>query len=173
MKIRKGIVLMIDETTLNNILQKAINLTRECNIPISSNINPHISISKAETYWGICRYKNGLYSISVSSRLLETQDIKEVYNTIIHEVLHTCKGCGNHGPLWKKYADIINQKYDLNIKRSTSYLEKGAPEPNYKYIVKCSNPGCMKVYKRKNKSSIIKHPEKYACGICNSPLTHA
>ena len=29
--------------------------------------------------------------------------------TIIHEILHSCEKCMNHGPEWKKLAELVNK----------------------------------------------------------------
>lgn len=75
--------------------------------------------TRAKSRWGQCKiiknahnWENQTFSININSRLLE-DDIKDerVISVIIHEILHTCKGCFNHGENWKRYADLINDCY--------------------------------------------------------------
>ena len=75
-------------------------------------------------------------------------DDDALMNTLIHEYLHTCPKCMNHGKIWQKYARKINEKYHYNIKRTTSSAEKGIKEETEKpkYIVTC--PHCGKVHDR-------------------------
>ena len=56
--------------------------------------------SRAKTRWGLCRMKrDGSFEIEIASRLLEDDKISETAckETIIHEILHTCPNCWNHG----------------------------------------------------------------------------
>ena len=54
--------------------------------------------TRAKKRWGQCRAVPGGYSINISSVLLdERNDEKGLKETIHHELLHSCKGCMNHG----------------------------------------------------------------------------
>lgn len=114
--------------------------------------------------WDECRY-----SINISSCLLE-DDLPDdgVKNTIIHEILHSCEGCMNHGERWKQKADYINIKLGYNIKRTSSCEEKGLSReiqvPNYKFMYKCKN--CGKTVGRMRKSKFTESYNRYRCGAC-------
>lgn len=120
--------------------------------------------------WGQCRFyrTKGTFKISISSKLLnENAPDMGLLNTVVHELLHTCKGCQNHGNLWKRYADKVNAEFNLGVKRCNSSEEKGLPntceynpEP-VRYFLKC--PACGHVYKRKRICYPVKHPEKCGC----------
>lgn len=106
---------------VNKLLLKVIHQANKINIPISKNIDLNVDINKrAKTRFGACR-KNIIanqehFQIEVGSALSICDDIivKEV---LAHEILHTCYNCQNHGPLWKKYAKAMNDKYGYNISR--------------------------------------------------------
>lgn len=159
-------------------MRNLIELANECMVELDE-----IGIQYAETIyweintrakkrWGLCKYNsNGSYTISISSRLLaDDVAVDGAINTIIHELLHTCKGCMNHGENWKREANKVNRAYGYNIKRCSSAEEKGV-EPiesmpkAIKHQFRCKE--CGKVYSRMKESNFTKHWEHYRCGCCN------
>ena len=99
-------------------------------------------------------------------------------NTIIHELLHTCKGCMKHTGEWKQLAEKVNRYYGYNIKRCDSADEKGISEEQkekiqkertatrkVKYIFKCTC--CGQKVERCRESKFTKYPELYRCAVCH------
>ncbi len=130
---------------------------------------------RAKTRWGLCKQNpDKTFEIQIAERLLSDDRISEksCKETIIHEILHTCKGCMKHTGKWKYYADVINQVYGYNIKRITSGIEKGVE--NYqpsstmaiKYIFTCENCGAT-IY-RKRESKFTKNYKNYGCARCGA-----
>ena len=137
---------------------------------VRGNIYATIKVnSRFSKKWGVCRKRNGIYYIEVADRLLNADEIS-IKTTIIHEILHTVKGCMNHGPEWKRVADIMNRKYGYNIKRTTSEEEKGLEVDwdAFKYIVKCKKCGHTFGYTRKTKC--IQYISQYRCAACKGHL---
>ncbi len=134
--------------------------------------------TRAKRRWGLCKSRgNGMFEISISSRLLQDDlDDNVAKDTIIHELLHTVKGCVGHQYQWQMLAAKVNARYpQYTIKRTTSFAEKGIKETDYKprqytvqYRFKCL--GCGRIYERKKASKLVQHPEKYRCGRCGSRL---
>lgn len=158
----------------NELLQKGIEQVKSVGI-IPGKINPNVVInSKAASRFGLCsRKKNGKYDyeIQLNSILLEAgADEKAAMNTMIHEILHTCEGCMNHGPKWKSYAAIMNRKFGYNIDTCNSYEELGLKEPKGKYTLKCTNKKCGKTYEKNRKSKSVTNPNLYKCGECGSSI---
>lgn len=127
--------------------------------------------TRAKSRWGQCCKRDSVYYINISSRLLDDYvSDKATKTTIIHELLHTCKGCMNHGREWQKLADLVNDCYMYNVKRCTSDEEKGIKhiekEIEYKYIFKCQ--GCGQIIKRTKMSKFVKYYDLYSCGICKN-----
>ena len=123
---------------------------------------------RAKNRWGQCRMKNGNYTININSRLLE-DDIPEdkTMNTVLHELLHTVKGCMNHGYKWQSYAELINDCYSCySISRTTSSDYFGIEEEerlnNFKYTIRCEK--CGQVIHRYRKFNT----HRYSCGICHT-----
>ena len=127
--------------------------------------------TRAKKRWGLCTHNpDGSCTISISSRLLaDDVAVDGAINTIIHELLHTCKGGHGHGETWKRLADKVNRAYGYNIKRCSSAEEKGV-EPiedipqAIKYQFKCKD--CGQVYSRTRASKFTKNWQRYRCGCC-------
>ena len=128
---------------------------------------------RAKSRWGLCK-KIGIntFEIQIAERLLE-DEVSDMAckDTIVHEILHTCRGCHGHTGLWKTYADLMNRTYGYSIKRTTSSLEKGleelpTKEMAIKYVFRCKNCGAM-LY-RKKKSRFTEHYKYYGCGRCGA-----
>ena len=123
--------------------------------------------TRAKKRWGMCTEEGeGIYKIEISSKLLK-DDVEDIHakNTIIHEILHTCDGCLNHGKEWQRLANKVNNAYGYNIKRTTSYAEKGIERPTANYIVKC--PCCNAKWEYMRMTKTVQFPNKYQCSKCN------
>jgi len=132
--------------------------------------------TRATKRWGQCKKVPGGFTININATLLdERNDVEGLKNTIIHELLHSCDGCLNHGAEWKRLAAKVNSVYGYNIKRCSSASEKGIEEETRvinhiepKYIVKCTR--CGNTIKRQKKSKLIEHTSRYRCGRCHGEL---
>lgn len=125
--------------------------------------------TRAIKRWGQCRKRNGNYTISIASKLLEDSvDIKALETTVLHELLHTVNGCMNHGYNWQNVANKVNSRYGYNIKRTTSNEEKGIERTPYTYMVKCKD--CGREIGRYKMSNVIQRPQNYRCGSCGGKL---
>lgn len=81
------------------------NIGIKCGNVIKIDIN-----TRAKKRWGQCRKIGNNYIIEVNQILLrEDTDIDGLKNTIIHELLHTCKGCMKHTGEWKQLAEKVNR----------------------------------------------------------------
>ena len=110
-------------------------LAAECEAELRSlniqpgEINSWIVNTRAKNRWGQCkRYLPGLFNISISARLLQDSvSDQAAKNTIMHELLHTVKGCYGHKGKWKVLAMTVNRLLpQYTIKRTTSAEGKGA-----------------------------------------------
>lgn len=153
---------------LNKILLELIGMAKSIKIPVSDRIIPHVFLnSRRKTILGSCeRIKSGEYKIILSSVVLEGGE-DEVRAVIAHEILHSCRGCANHGKLWQKYAARLGEMIGCEIKRtalseSAEKLREAAP-----YILRCQS--CGQEIRRFRKSAVVKHPERYRCA-CGGKL---
>lgn len=138
-------------------------------IPICKNINLKVN-SRAKKRWGLCTLEcQDEYTIEISDRLLMDEVSEEAtFNTMIHELLHTCPDCMNHGKEWKHWANIINANTCYSIKRTTSCAEKGI-EPivkSPKYTVSCS--GCNKKWYYNRAGTVVKKINRCKCPYCRT-----
>ena len=133
---------------------------------------------RAHKRWGQCKEIPGGYEININADLLDERNSEQgLENTIIHELLHSCKGCMNHGENWTNLANIVNYELGYNIKRTSTAEEKGIKfetqakpqmESENEYILKCCCCGCE--IHRQRMSKAIKNPEQYRCGRCGGKL---
>ena len=153
--------------------EERVNLEK-IGIPISKDICPEIRFAKATSWYGMCeprRYHNGrMYKFRICfSEYHLASDEKSVRNTIIHELLHTCPDCLNHGPKWQKYAAVVNAKMSYDIKRcggdkesAAESLAKGREEKyGMGHLLECKKCGAQ--WKRTRHSNFTLHPERYTC----------
>lgn len=155
------------EERLKRITKDAIEKCKECNIPIDEKATVKIN-TRAKKRYGVCRKRNSKFIIEISYFLFESTDQK-IEQTVLHEFLHTCPVCFNHGRVWNNHAYTINKKYGFNIDRTNSREDMGLEaftNDDYKYILKCSNPECKNTIKRMKMSKTIKYYTRYRCGAC-------
>lgn len=151
--------------TLNadKLLQEGIKQVISAGIT-PGNINPNVKINtRAVKRFGQCKKVPDAkydYEIEINAKLLNVSKEK-LMNTLVHEILHTCKGCMNHGKTWKAYADKMNDKFGYDISRTTSYEKIGIERPASKYTVECQ--GCGVQIGRQQRSKLITQTHLYRC----------
>ena len=110
------------------------------------------------------------HKIEISKWVMELKD-NIIKNTIMHELIHCIPYCNNHGKEFKKYAKLINEKYNYDISRvgdRKKDFEKSDIEYNeikkYNYKIICN--GCKKEFYRQRLSKNFLR--KYRCAYCSS-----
>lgn len=158
---------MITQKELNEMLFKAMDEIETLGINVKRDeIIPEIRISNATTFFGICKHKPRGYEISISKYHLANPK-NAVYQTVVHEVLHTIEGCCSHDKKWQALANKVSRAYGYNISRlgtAKSGFSLNTPKSVYKYIFECKD--CGSQVKRQKKSKLVTHTENYKCGIC-------
>lgn len=153
----------------NQLLKKGIKQVIEAGIQ-PGHIHPEVILnSRAKTRFGVCRKTPGEYDfqIELNSELLKAKEEKAL-NTVVHEILHSVKGCMNHGAIWTNYANKMNRKFGYDISRTSTYEKLGLVRPKPKYLVQCQ--GCGVEVHRSRRSKLITHINDFACGTCNGKL---
>lgn len=145
----------------------------------------HVPYGKVETFtvntrarrWGQCKLEYGKYYISINATLLDERNSEDgLINTLLHELLHTCPGCMNHGPKWKFYGEQVRRIYGYNIKRTSSEEDKevttgnlNIKESEYKYYIYCEKCGEL-IERKKRKCSTTEAPWRYQHIGCGGKL---
>ena len=150
------------QTQLNSLLACVMEQAKQAGIPLSPRISPIVTINRrAKTRFGCCRTKNGVHTIEIAAALLSGEE-RFIRQTLAHEVLHTCPGCANHGPLWKSYAARMNALYGYDIRRTDSHEQLGLSDDRpVRWLVVCRS--CGKELPRMKRSALVEHPERYRC----------
>lgn len=155
---------------LNMIYEWAMDIIEKCDIEIGTITNVTIN-TRAKKRWGQCKYNRSTntYTININGDILaDDVPFKPVLETMIHEILHTCKGCFNHGAEWKRMAEIVKRETGYNVTRCTGAETFGIHrEPKHKegkYVLVCEK--CGKKITRERMSNFVKHPEWYSHKGC-------
>lgn len=111
------------------------NIGIKCGNVIKIDVN-----TRSKKRWGQCQKIGNNYIIEVNQILLrEDTDIDGLKNTIIHELLHTCKGCMKHTGEWKQLAEAVKRLKDVekaNLQNTRNYIDVPCVMENLKEYFK-------------------------------------
>ena len=109
----------------DGLLLRVMEQARALKIPFSPRIEPGVKINtRAVTRFGCCKLRKGTYSIEVARTVAEGPE-KSCLEVLAHELLHTCRGCRDHGERWREYAGRMNRAYGYDIRRVTTNASLG------------------------------------------------
>ena len=152
---KKSVEILFEETK-----KEALNI----GLPICTNLTLSVN-NKPKKRFGRCtKLSDTNYHIEISGITLtgHEQGIKAI---IMHELIHTCKNCMNHGSNFKKYAELVNSKTNYGISRTSSMdslgVDKNELRKNSKWLITCKDCG-KEIYKQRT-SGVIKYPKNYSC----------
>ncbi len=153
---------------LDRLMAALLVQLRDLQVPVSPQILPQVQVNtRAKRRLGCCRFQEETYTIEVSAGILQSPDLLK--ETLLHELLHTCPGCRNHGPLWKSYAAVVNQALGTSIQRTVKVEEAFSPlrREEVKYVLRCQS--CGREIKRLRMCKVVKAPWRYRC-LCGGKL---
>ena len=147
-------------------------------IPVSSHIMRCSVNTRLRKAMGRCIKKTNMlgvcYEIEIAGCMVaDGVDDMEIRDTIMHELIHTCPGCWDHGNVFHHFADIVNRKYGYHVDTYADREQLEAAgvvikDPGYKYMLKCNV--CGHEFKRKRWSDVLRYPELYHCA-CGGGLS--
>ena len=119
---------------------------------------------RSRSRWGCCKKDGNGFIIEISDRLVR-DDVpdKSAETTMLHELIHTCKNCFNHGAEWKRIVNKVNVAYGYSIERAATADKRGVviEDSDYRYIITCKSCGAKAT--RMRASNLTRHPERYRC----------
>lgn len=156
---------------------------RSVGIPVSKDIEPEIELCKARTFYAQCcrkneKHPNYKYYIRFSEYFLYCENENYIRETLMHEALHTCPSCMNHGKEWQKWVKKANDKFGYHISRISTYedfslrkqAEKVRPRAasgtsiRHGYLIECSR--CGAGWARTRRSRVTENIGKCKCPYC-------
>ena len=141
----------------------------ELGLPLSREIDPQPVINtRAKRRLGCCVRREGQFTIQVSQSILGDPQLLRA--TLVHELLHTCYGCQNHGKRWKAYAQTAGEALGLSITRTVKAEGESQPlrREEMKYFLRCEQ--CGAVIGRYRMCKLVKYPWRYRCAACGGKL---
>lgn len=129
---------------------------------------------------GLCKDKgNNFFTIKINESFLRSAEPQSIHDTIMHEVIHTCKGCYNHGPEWHRVGNLVSKKFGFTITRtyndsSYSQFMRNKKATRIRYQIGCPNCGIIKECYSPTKVFLgVKQQEKtgqprYRCNRCKN-----
>ncbi len=155
----------------DKLLLEVMDQAVRAGLPIARTIAPHVLVNRrAQKRFGQCIMKEEHFTIELSAVLLNAPE-QACRQTLAHELIHTCRGCQNHGPLFQKYAAVMNRLYGYHIRTTNSMEEMGISDhtkQSAKYILQCLSCGKEYYYYRSGRA--VEHPSSYRCR-CGGRLT--
>lgn len=150
------------QTELDGLMAELGRELKELGVPVSNRLLPGVKVNtRAKRRLGCCFYQSGKYWIEVSQSLLDNEEV--LRQTLVHELLHTCPKCRDHGPQWKAYARLVNERMGYRIERTVKTEAPVGPlrREEVKYILECQSCGAQ--IKRMRMSKAVKSPWRYRC----------
>ena len=116
--------------------------------------------------WGKCEtYDERSFEIKINPVLGDERNpVHELEETLLHELIHTVKGCFNHGERFK----MIGRKFDnygFHVSRLSSKNLKVDVENRYKYTLTCE---CGHSWNYKRAGRVVKEHKNCTCPYCDS-----
>lgn len=143
-------------------IEKCIRKANEVLYSIDNKYKPpiitDIKISKARSFFGQIRKKGDVYTLKISNMIDEADEQHRetlLMSVVIHELIHTCPKCFNHGYEFKYWCYKVNRRYpEYHIVTKTDGKEYGIKEDekHARWYVECEK--CHKHYNYERKPRV-------------------
>ena len=124
---------------------------------------------------GVCKARrDGLFEIAFSEVFAELDD-RDVADTLMHELIHTCPGAFNHGPVFKRWMHRVNlHGYRVTVaeySKAAQAMRSADIAASGDEVILVCDCGCRFVKSRRTK--VAQHPGNYLCRRHRRPLALA
>lgn len=148
---------------LRKISMECVAEMKAVGIPVQDERIIEVKAGDAGDSLGMCsRNKERNFTITIREDLLHDEcPLKDLKEVIIHELIHTCKGCFSHSKTWRKYAEVMNNMYGYSLledKDELSIFQKEKPIL-HRYVC----PKCGSIFNSRESGDY-----DYRCSFCNS-----
>lgn len=140
----------------------------------NNTYNTEFIYNQASTL-GQCRKRSNCdYTIYLNYYYARSAPMEMIEETIVHELLHSCRECMAHTGRWKRLAALVNEHFGYHISRTSSvdgtnykYIEN-MNRKQKKYALICNNCNHQWSYTRKTDliKSVEKDPHGAVCPYC-------
>jgi hypothetical protein len=138
------------------------------NLPIAKKEDIIIKSSNISKYWGLCEKKHDetTYTIKIANSLIgEGADLKYAKGIIIHELIHTIKGCVSHARNWQGFASMLQKELGYPIMDGISIEEVYGQIPSFAQKCYCENCGAKYLLCTKDDINAAR-TGKRVCNVC-------
>lgn len=164
---------VLTQVNIDKALKKAYTILNDLIPNFRRPCIQDVKITKATGYWATIQKKKeypNYYIIRLSQTINKIPSyemgIKCLEESIIHEYIHTLRGCWNHGPKFQYWCDVLNHMYGFNLKATTPSSEYGLStaeiKKESKYTMICKKCGHTYSYMKKPRYAI----SDYYCTKC-------
>lgn len=170
----------VTTTDVLSTLQEAQQIMSECFTDYVETKFASVQLSSAKYYFGQVSYnrRTKAYTLKISRPIFSSFDTvthmkKKLLNTLIHELIHTCPNCMNHGMdfkrrAWRVYTQTgirIERVSDQNSVEGLNTAAEALKRRETKYQIYC--PHCQQVVAERTKySKVCAQLHKYMCHKC-------
>lgn len=152
----------------------------DCGFEVPTDIKYSLNGRLSRACGRYCRTTNCKTGIETNKRIeistkyfkgcIETGLIKEIQDTILHEMCHAMPDGGNHGAGWKQYTTVVNNKFGYHITTYADTNEVILSIAMERYVeLKCT--GCGAAARVKKTSRYAKNPHLFNCALCHSKFS--
>lgn len=114
------------------------------------------------------------YILQFNYKYFHVEEASQLHDTIIHECIHLCYNCFDHGETFKKWANHFNQNFGTNIGRVNKKAEQYQAvlsQSKKNYEIYCNDCGrYLTTYHRVTQKvlSIARKDSRYSCPYCRT-----
>ena len=155
------------ERYLSRVVRQCMKELDSIQVPYGHVVEVTVN-TRARKRWGLCRKEADGYHISIADRLRDGNTEQGLRDTVMHELLHTCPMCNNHGAMWKHFAEVVNRELSCHIKRTDSNEDKGLPPEDTasQVLHQYHCDGCGQIIRKMRVCKFTRNYRSYTCGIC-------